>query len=119
MGDTGADSDDMPYAFVARNERRLGPDWPVALGSVQVRVTDAGRGNFDQYLSRAGHPDRDFLDYQRLAEFPDDRGFHCFLHDYACEPEGIEVSAAQSVSTLLFNAIDNVRKPSGFTLFKL
>jgi len=29
------------------------------------------------------------------------------------------VSAAQSVSTLLFNAIDNVRKPSGFTLFKL
>ncbi len=75
-----ADGDDMAHALMARDERRLGLERPVAVGGVEVGVADAGRRYLDEDLSWAGRRHGDFFDCQRLAELMDDGCHHAFGH---------------------------------------
>jgi hypothetical protein len=54
--------------FVTGNKRKRRPARPIAVGGMQVGVTDAGRDDLDEHFARAGRGNRHFLDRQRLAE---------------------------------------------------
>ena len=80
MGDARTDGGDMPDAFMAGNEGRVGLDRPVSFCRVQVGMAHAGCRNLDQDLPGADRRDRRLLDDQGLAEFADDRRLHGFRH---------------------------------------
>jgi len=40
----------MADALMARNERRVGLDRPIALGGMQIGMAHAGRRDLDEYL---------------------------------------------------------------------
>ena len=80
MGDARTDGGDMPDAFMAGNEGRVGFDRPVPFCRVQVGMAHAGCRNLDQDLPGADRRDRRLLDDQGLAEFADDRRLHGFRH---------------------------------------
>ena len=63
--------------FVARNEGRIGLDRPVTIGCVQVGMAGLDLHQ-DLVVVRRGN--RNFLDFQRFAEFVDDSGFHGLAH---------------------------------------
>jgi hypothetical protein len=53
---------DDPDAFVARDERKVGLDRPVAVGGVDVGVTKTRRFYTDEDLALAGRRRADFFD---------------------------------------------------------
>ncbi len=77
-GDTGhalAERLHDPRAFVAEHDRRTAGA-KCAVGEVNVGVTDAGRGDADEHLARAGGSERDPLDRDRAPRLTQHAGIH-------------------------------------------
>ena len=85
----GTECGDDAGAFVTRNERQRRLHRPVAVGGVEVGVTDAARHDLDEHLAwrRIGHPD--LLDGERVAERSNDGRLHGF-HDRCSLPEAAQ-----------------------------
>ena len=71
---------DDPDAFMAGDKRQRRLCRPIAVGGMQVGVTDAARNDLDQNLARPRGGNRNFLDAQRLAERVHHAGSHRFRH---------------------------------------
>ena len=75
-----AQSNDDADGLVTRDEGQGGLERPIALGGVQVGVTDAAGLGLDQDLARAGGRDIPFLDLQRFLERRDHGALHLGGH---------------------------------------
>src|SRR5271166_5016630 len=79
-GDASAERDDTADGLVARDERRLGLEWPVAGRGVEIRVADPARFGLDQDLTGTGGRNIEFAEYEGFAELFHDGGVHCAGH---------------------------------------
>jgi hypothetical protein len=79
-GDASSERCDVADALVTGNEGQSGFDRPIAVGRVQIGVTDAARYDLNQNLSSARRGNGDLLDRERPAEITNDRGSHRTLH---------------------------------------
>jgi len=67
--------------FVPQNQRPLsdtGELRPIAVGYVEIRMTNATGFQSDQDFSSLQHRTRNILKYKRLFEFVEDGGLHRF-----------------------------------------
>jgi hypothetical protein len=71
---------DDPRPFVPRDKRRRGFHWPIAIGGMEICMTDAARDDLNQNLARPGDWDGNFLNTQRLSEGVHHAGSHRFRH---------------------------------------
>ena len=71
---------DDPDTFMAGDKRQRRLCRPIAVGGMQVGVTDAARNDLDQNLARPRGGNRNFLDAQRLPESVHHAGSHRFRH---------------------------------------
>jgi len=76
MIDAGPDRCHFTDPLVPRNERRRWFDRPIAIGSMEIGMTDAGRVYPYQNLAWPNFRHRDFAHIQRLAKRGYDGGFH-------------------------------------------
>ena len=84
----GADPNHDAYRLVTRDKGRRRLQRPVAVGGMQICVTDAAGLSLDQDLAGPGRGDIPLLQLQRLLERRDDSGLH--LGGHSDPPSGFE-----------------------------
>ena len=81
MADVGAtNGDHVSHGFVAGDKRETGLHRPIALGGMQISVTDPAGLDLDQHIVGAGTWHVDFLNRKRLAKCVHHRRLHCPFH---------------------------------------
>jgi hypothetical protein len=76
LRDTRAEALNEPDSLVAGDQRKLRFDRPVAVGCVDVGVTQTRRLDLDDHLARTGFGLWYLLELKRLAEIVNDSDFH-------------------------------------------